>query len=62
MMKSMRKMTDVPGMSILILVRVASQTSVSTTTALRDVSANLNSRVASQTASLVFCVLSVGRN
>lgn len=62
MMKSMRKMTDVPGMSILILVRVASQTSVSTTTALRGVSANLNSRVASQTASLVFSVLSVGRN
>lgn len=56
----MRKTTDVPGQSILILLRVTSRTSI-TTTALSDVSAHLNSRVASQTASLPFSVLSVGR-
>lgn len=57
----MRKTTDVPGQSVLILLRVTSRTSIITTTALRDVSAHLNSRVASQTASLPFSVLSVGR-
>lgn len=56
----MRKTTDVPGQSVLILLRVTSRTII-TTTALRDVSAHLNSRVASQTASLPFSVLSVGR-
>lgn len=35
--------------------------SMSAATTLRDVSAHLNSRVASQTASLLFSVLSMGR-